>query len=351
MNQRYDVLGFGLIVLGGAILAALGTTDVMFTDQSWLYRYQGLIGAFGTVFAGWLAFYAVQRQIAHTEEQLLKSQAAAKLAAKLALSQPVLAAGSTLNVIRQASTVTDDEIEDATRESNKEFLMLVGRLDQMVAGSIAQLAATLEHFSLRDIVKDLDSNSRSDYLMALLQLSSFVTVATKPAAENSRSHWLALHIQALEGVHNHISRFDADLGSQYAEDGGIALANPETRAGDGAINPRGATSRSRGSSRISCASATCLSAVSASGASVKSTNFAGVAVIMETRHRTRRSRGLVFLAFAIYLVPAVAAGNAVMPGAGDLAINSSQAKSRATPKKRNAVARLRMSVGSFTPRP
>lgn len=36
-----------------------------------------------------------------------------------------------------------------------------------------------------------------------------------------------------------------------------------------------------------------------SGASVKSMNFAGVAVIRETRHRTRCSRGFDFLALAI----------------------------------------------------
>src|SRR5262245_6455512 len=37
---------------------------------------------------------------------------------------------------------------------------------------------------------------------------------------------------------------------------------------------------------MSCASATCFSAVSASGARVKSTNFAGVLVISETRQRS-----------------------------------------------------------------
>jgi len=45
MNQRYDVLGFGLIVLGCAIFAALGTTDALFTEQSWLYKWQSLLGS------------------------------------------------------------------------------------------------------------------------------------------------------------------------------------------------------------------------------------------------------------------------------------------------------------------
>jgi hypothetical protein len=35
------------------------------------------------------------------------------------------------------------------------------------------------------------------------------------------------------------------------------------------------------------------------GASVKSMNFGGVPLVSDTRHLTRRSRGLVFLALAI----------------------------------------------------
>ena len=84
---------------------------------------------------------------------------------------------------------------------------------------------------------------------------------------------------------------------------------------------------------------------------MKSTNLAGVLVIKLTRHRTRRSRGLDFLALASYLLPVVVAGGAVIPGAGDLAIHSSHAKSMATPKTKSTVARRRMSVGSYKPRP
>jgi len=60
-----------------------------------------------------------------------------------------------------------------------------------------------------------------------------------------------------------------------------------------------ATRQCRSSSPMSYASATCSSAVSASGAIVKSMNLARVAVIRLTRHRTRCWRGLVFLALAL----------------------------------------------------
>jgi hypothetical protein len=74
-------------------------------------------------------------------------------------------------------------------------------------------------------------------------------------------------------------------------------------------------------------------------------NLAGVFVISETRHRIC-SRGFVVLALATYLLPAVVAGDAVIPGAGGLAIHSSHAKRMATPNTSNTVAGRRMSVGS-----
>jgi hypothetical protein len=80
MNQRYDVLGFGLILLAAALFAIAGTADDLFTDKSWLFRWQPLIGsliaATGTVFAGRLAF---RRQVAHAAEQLVQSQKAARV--------------------------------------------------------------------------------------------------------------------------------------------------------------------------------------------------------------------------------------------------------------------------------
>ena len=52
-------------------------------------------------------------------------------------------------------------------------------------------------------------------------------------------------------------------------------------------------------SLISCASATCSSAIRWSRANVKSTNLASVLPSKETRHRNRRSCGLVFFALAM----------------------------------------------------
>src|SRR5262249_22459970 len=68
-------LGFGLMMLAGALFAVTGTNDNLFTDQSWLYRWQALIGALigasAAIFAGLLAWRAVQHQINADRERML----------------------------------------------------------------------------------------------------------------------------------------------------------------------------------------------------------------------------------------------------------------------------------------
>src|SRR5262249_28244110 len=188
----------GLLALAVALLAVTGLTDNLIPE--WLNRWQSLIGslvgAAGTVFAGWLAFHAVQRQIAHTEPQLGQSQEAAKVAATMALTQPVHAAATTLYVIRLAYAASDAGEDERTQA------------DRVVERSIGQLARALEHFSLKEIARDLDSNNRALYLGILLRLNSFVTIATNPAADMTRDDRLSLQIRTLEGTHEFIALFD-----------------------------------------------------------------------------------------------------------------------------------------------
>jgi hypothetical protein len=113
---------------------------------------------------------------------------------------------------------------------NKLLLGSVKDADQMVADMIEALAQTLEHFSLREVARDLDSDSRSRYLIVVLDLSTFVTVARKPATNNSRSRRLELQIKGLESVHYYISLFNAELGRQFAKDGRISIPDQNTDA-------------------------------------------------------------------------------------------------------------------------
>ncbi len=231
MTQRYDVLGFGLLALAVALFALTGTTDNFFNEQSWLFKWQSLLGsllgAAGTILAGWLALHGVNRQIAHTQKQLLRSQEAAKIAATIAFTQPVHSAALTLCLVRIAHA--------RSYQGN-----IVGRAeaDRLVERSIEQLKAALEHFSLREVASDMDSLSRAHFLAVIGRLSTFATIATNPA-NLSREGLLRQHILLLEGTYPYIAVFNADLGRKFAEDGEMAIASPEASAEPGEVNPPG----------------------------------------------------------------------------------------------------------------
>jgi hypothetical protein len=232
MTQRYDVLGFGLLALAVALFALMGTTDNFFNEQSWLVRWQSLLGsllgAAGTILAGWFALHGVNRQIAHTQQQLLRSQEAAKIAATIALTQPVHSAGFTLCLVRVAHA-----------RSYQGDLVDRIEADRLVEQSVEQLKAALEHFSLREVASDMDSLSRAHFLAVIGRLSTFVTIATSPVTNLSREGLLRQHILLLEGTYPYIAVFSADLGRKFAEDGEMAIASPEASAETGEVNPPG----------------------------------------------------------------------------------------------------------------
>jgi hypothetical protein len=153
----------------------------------------------------------VQRQIAHTERQLRQSQAAARSAAIMAITQPVHAAATILYLLRQTLPALDDAD--------------VSEIDKVFEESIGQLAVSLEHFSLKDIARDLDSDTRLLYLGIIVRLNSFVTIGTKPVGNLSRTDRFRLHIRTLEGTHEYIALLDADLGRKFAEDGEMSVGN------------------------------------------------------------------------------------------------------------------------------
>ena len=120
MIQRYDVLGFGLIAVAVALFSLTGTTDDFFTDKSWLYRYQSLLGsliaATGTILAGWLAF---RRQVVHAAEVLAKSQTGARLAA-------IKQREKNVRVYEQVRTLYDKGADLADRRTPAEYLVSWG---------------------------------------------------------------------------------------------------------------------------------------------------------------------------------------------------------------------------------
>ena len=212
MQQRYDVLGFGLICFVGALLVLAGSKDILFTDQSWLFRWQGLIGAIlgaiGTIIGGGIAYLAVQHQLSHAAAQTTHSQESAKQAATLALSQPVHAASMVLHLLRRAVNGRDSIGQ--------------GNADREVGIAVAQLERTLQHFSLRELVLDLSATDRSLFLMVVLRFESFVNIYRNPGLTLLRAGRLQNQIRDLENTLKYIDLFDRELGRAFARDGGIS---------------------------------------------------------------------------------------------------------------------------------
>src|SRR5262249_20063501 len=211
MQQRYDVLGFGLLALAVAIFALL---DTSFSDESFLFRWKELIGAIlgaaMTIGAGWLAYHAVRKQIAYDQAKVMQQQEAAKVAAVTAVSQPVHAAASVLFVMRTA--------QSARVERGRSALWHSGHAQ--LATHFERLKTSLKHFTLKEIAGDLNADDRTRYLMVILHLSSFVNIFETTPAEGYDDR-LPLLIETLQGVHRYIALLDADLGEVFARDGGM----------------------------------------------------------------------------------------------------------------------------------
>jgi hypothetical protein len=134
MRQRYDVLGFGLIVLGCAIFAALGTADVLFTDQSWLFRWQGfigaLIGAAGTLAAGWLAWQAVQHQINADRERMLADRVEGERLLTEELTDYAEGMAAAWRVLVVLGEVSDEQKDECTKRARDATCYMAERLSR-----------------------------------------------------------------------------------------------------------------------------------------------------------------------------------------------------------------------------
>jgi hypothetical protein len=172
----------------------------------------GLIGAAGALFAAWLAYSVFQQQLAHEKDDRARLQAEAKLAAVMAMTQPVHAAGSTLDVIRKALA-----------EEGLGLLGRAGHFDNIKFG-MGQLRLALDHYSLKEVAKDLSGEDRAIFLMIVSQLGTIVNIAAQVSPKGDPAFHLRQQQRALEGVHKYLSVFDADLASVFTRDGGMTVA-------------------------------------------------------------------------------------------------------------------------------
>jgi hypothetical protein len=176
----------------------------------------GLVGVAGALFAAWLAYsglqqqfahqgLAMQQQFAHQENERARLRAEAKEAAVTALTQTVHAAGSTFGVIREA-----------LKRQQSPFMMksFFGRIEF----GVDQLRMALDHWSLKEVAKDLSRDDRAAFLMVVLTLESIVNIDRQK--ERDAFH-LAEQEKALTRVHNYLIHFDDDLANAYAKDAGM----------------------------------------------------------------------------------------------------------------------------------
>ena len=165
-----------------------------------------LIGAGGALFAAWLAFDAVQEQLADERERELKNQREAKAAAPTALNALTQAAAAALAAINKALDAAPEE--QAIRD---------GLVDLMAT----HVQSTLNSFIVKEGMRELGLQDRL-YYMAIISrtLSSFVDVAMRPSPALDRIAALQSKRNTLLSLHRHLTAFDTGLAGLFADNSG-----------------------------------------------------------------------------------------------------------------------------------
>jgi hypothetical protein len=176
----------------------------------------GLIGAAGALFAGWLAFDAIQEQLlreqerdaarhADDEARQRQREREAKEAATVCIAQPVHAAASGLSVIRGALGATDAYQRTA---------------DAAVRTAAEYAGVALDSFAIREVWRDLDADDRIIYLTIVGVLSAYVSVTRQQSPLLNRTQRLEAQRDTLMKLHHYLGIFDAELAAVFARDSG-----------------------------------------------------------------------------------------------------------------------------------
>jgi hypothetical protein len=174
----------------------------------------GLVGAAGALFAAWLAFDAIQEQLADERERELKNQREAKAAAPTALNALTQAAAAALAAINKALDATPEE-------------QLVR--DRLVDLMATHVQSTLNSFIVKEGMRELGLQDRLYYMAIIATLSSFVDVAMRPSPALDRIAALQSKRNTLLSLHRHLTAFDTGLAGLFADNSGTRPTEaPET---------------------------------------------------------------------------------------------------------------------------
>jgi hypothetical protein len=80
----------------------------------------------------------------------------------------------------------------------------------------------LNHFTVREAVRDLRIDDRVLYMAIVARLSTFVTINKRPSEHLNRAARLQNQYDALKNLRTYLSKFDSDLAAVFAKDAQIA---------------------------------------------------------------------------------------------------------------------------------
>jgi hypothetical protein len=162
----------------------------------------GLIGAAGALFAAWLAFDAIQEQLAEERERLHRQQVEAKAVAVASITEPIDGAAKYLQLI---------EIALGAAESEQD------RMLPLMTEYAQHIRMVLETFMVRESVRGLGVDDRILYLTIVTNLSIFVNFSTRPFEAFNTKVRLEMQKQMLTDIHNEVLKFDVELAEKFTQ--------------------------------------------------------------------------------------------------------------------------------------
>jgi hypothetical protein len=166
----------------------------------------GLIGGAGALFAAWLAFTAVQEQLAEERQHIRQQQVDAKWAALVSITQPIHAAAAALSEI-------DTAIHAETPQTQ-------ASADRLVELAVEHVKSATDTLAMRE--SDLAVNDRLMYLLIVNRLRTFLNISVHPSPILNRVERLQNQRRALMELHQYLWPFDQQLAQVFARDSGTS---------------------------------------------------------------------------------------------------------------------------------
>jgi hypothetical protein len=178
-----------------------------------------LIGLWAAIFAASLAYSGIQMQIEgdrqniqmqieEDRQKVALSQIAAKQAAVTAITQAIHAAAMTLYAVTQAQKAKDQQ--------------QIEHWDGSIDRGVSYIDDCLNHFTVREAVRDLRIDDRVLYVAIVARLSTFVTINKRPSEHLDRNTRLKARCTTLMKLQEYLDKFDSDLAAVFAKDAQIA---------------------------------------------------------------------------------------------------------------------------------